>query len=130
MALFVIIPFENWIPFFVIIFLIILVSTFVVGFVNKGVAESIWEISLPNNRKWLITQGFLVYILGAIIQICVFSVKIWVESSLESWSDQLPGSLGDFLVGMITEPLSLVGILLTGIIGYLIAIKIPMFKDS
>ncbi len=140
--LFVIIPLEQWanefaissilfeIPIIVFLTLSIIAVILVIGRISRGGIEPTLEISLPQNRKCIFTQGLLVYISGVALQISSFSLIVRLESSLETWSNQMPGNLGDFVVGMITSSIFFVVILLTGMLGYLIATKLPIFKNA
>lgn len=89
-----------------------------------------WEKSLPKNRKWTLSQGFVVFTLGVITISSLISLELWLESSLEPWSMQFSGSSGDFFVGMITEPISFIGFMFVGFIGYLVACKLSFFQDN
>jgi hypothetical protein len=113
-----------------IIVLSTLAAILIVGYVNRAGVEGLIEISLPTNRKWVFLQGFLVLILGMILLSSLILLQLWMESSLETWSEQFPGSLGDFLVGVITGWIVPLGIILVGVLGRLVAVKLPFFRGD
>ena len=113
-----------------IIGLIVLIATFAVGRITRFGVGSMWGMSLPKNRTWLWSRGFVMFTLGAIVISSLITLETQLESILEPWSTQFSGSLGDFYVGMITGPFSFVGWFLVGYIGYLVAYRLTFFQEK
>jgi len=132
---FVLIPIEQWseslpLPTYVIIEILLFVpfvasfafGSYVIGIVNRFGVQHISKSDLPKNRKWTIFHGFLILMVGWILTYNVFSFTMSIERSDSYWL-----ALGGLA---LTNAIEWLCMTLTGLIGYVVATKSPLFRNN
>jgi hypothetical protein len=128
------IPIEQWvegysivfqiaveIPLFVIFILLFPISFYIVGYINRFGVERISKTKQPNNRKWTILSGFIVYSIGWILIYNILGTTMMVEQPESYWI----GILSFALINSIEW----FCLFLVGVVGYIVALKLPIFRN-
>ncbi|MGY5872884.1 MAG: hypothetical protein RTV72_11605 [Candidatus Thorarchaeota archaeon] len=105
-------------------------SIIATGYVNRFLVHVLTKKKLPRNRKWLILQGLIVYVISMLLFMYFTEYLVSLRSTLTPWSETFPGSTGDFYVEMIISSLRWVFRFPVGLAGYLVAAKLPIFHDK
>jgi len=105
-------------------------SIVVIGFINRSVVGNHSKGSIPRNRKWLILQGLILYVVTMLWFIPYLEFLVSLQTSLIPWSETFPGTMGDGFVVIIISVLRYAFIIPTGLFGYLVAFKLPLFRND
>ena len=105
-------------------------SIIVIGYVNRSIVGRDTKVTLPRNHKWLVLQGLIIYVVTMMLFIPYFEFLASVQSSLRPWSETFPGTMGDGFIVLILAALLNAFSLTLGLFGYLIAFKLPLFRNS
>ena len=129
------IPIENWAEGFDIVILIVveiplimifvlywLIGSYIVGNINRYGVSRISKTDLPNNRKWIILHGFIVTLVGYILVYIFFGFTMTIETPESYWVGILSLAISNGIEGIC--------LILMGLVGYLVATKLPVFRDS
>ena len=135
LGLFVLIPIEQWaegydiiiqifveLPMILILILVLPTIFYIVGTINRFGVQLVSKKRLPRNRKWTVLSGLIVYTLGWILISQIFGFTMNIEHPESYWLGI--GSLA------ITNAIEWLCLLVVGAIGYLVAIKLPLFQDK
>ena len=129
------IPIEHWAEGFDIVILILveiplvsvfvlycLIGSYIIGCINRFGVERISKIDLPHNRKWIILHGFIVTLTGLILVSIFFGFTMMIEPPESYWI-----GLASYTIIHAIEWFCFV---LVGLVGYLVAVKLPVFRDK
>lgn len=135
LGLFVMIPIEHWsenysimiqilveIPLVIVFILIFPVSFYIIGVINRFRVEQISKARQPNNRRWTLLSGFIVYVIGMLLINGIIGFTMQIEHPESYWIGIVSHAVTD-LIGWFC-------FFLVGIAGYLVAIKPPLFRDT
>lgn len=123
----VLIPIGHWpegpsIPWVILLVLSLLVVSYVIGIINRFGVERISKTNLPRNRKWIFLHGFIVTLIGWILIYNLLGFFQMIEPPESYWIGLV--SL------MISNGIQWSCLLLVGLVGYLVAVKLPVFRNK
>ena len=132
---YVLIPIENWaegnglalliiveISLGIILGLCFLCISYIVGIINRFGIKHISGTDMPTNRKWSISHGFILTMVGWFVLNTFYRLSEMIVRPESYWLAILAEALSNAIFWS--------GFVIIGLVGYLVATKSPFFKDT